>query len=241
MVLAVSDMISNTTSLGIWPSAVIFDLDGTLVDSAGDITTALNELLTISRLGPYSVKEVIRFIGNGMTALVERAFETRGKHLLPGELSAHVAVFRSLYSGRLVNSTRAYAGAAAAITRLREQGVSTAICTNKEESLACSMVSALGLRDQFAAIVGGSPNRSPKPSPEPLIEAIARLGACRDDVLMVGDSEADVRCARAAGVKVICVSFGYSRVPVHELGADGIIDSYDELETSCRRLRANPT
>lgn len=241
MVLAVSDTKSNTTSLGVWPSAVIFDLDGTLVDSAGDITTALNELLTISRLGPYSLKEVIGFIGNGMTALVEKAFETRGKHLLPDELSAHVAVFRSLYSGRLVNSTRAYAGAAAAITRLREQGVSTAICTNKEESLACSMISALGLRNHFATIVGGSPNRSPKPSPEPLMEVIARLGARRDDVLMVGDSEADVRCARAAGVKVICVSFGYSRVPVHELGADGIIDSYDQLETSCRRLRADPT
>jgi phosphoglycolate phosphatase len=197
--------------------------------------------LAISRLDPYSVEQVTGFIGSGTTALLERAFEARGKSFLPDELSAHVAVFRSLYGGRLVNSTRAYAGAATAISRLREQGVSTAICTNKEESLALSMVSALGLRNHFATIVGGSPNRSPKPSPEPLMEVIARLGASREDVLMVGDSETDVRCARAAGVKIICVSFGYSRVPVHELGADGIIDSYNELETSCRRLRADPT
>jgi phosphoglycolate phosphatase len=218
-------------------SAVVFDLDGTLVDSATDIAAALNELLEIRQLAPFSIEDVVGFVGGGATTLVQRAFHKRGEWPSADELSTYVGVFRVLYRERLTSSTRPYPGAVEALSRLRQQGISSAICTNKEETLARSMIKALGLECFFSTIVGGSPERLPKPSPAPLKEAIARLGAPhRDSVVMVGDSEADIRSARAAGVKVICVSFGYSRVPVLNLGADVVIDSYAELETACQFL-----
>lgn len=222
-------------------SAVIFDLDGTLVDSIGDITDALNELLTIKGLAPYSAWEATAFVGNGVAALVERAFETRGQSLTSDELGANVAVYRVLYGARLMRSTRTYDGVVEAISRLRDRGIASAICTNKEEHLARSMIESLGLREHFAAIVGGMPGRPPKPSPEPLLETVARLGACRQTVVMVGDSAADVSCAKAAGIKAICVSFGYSQIPVKYLGADRVIDSFAELEAACQLLYGRRT
>ena len=98
------------------------------------------------------------------------------------------------------------------------------------------MIASLGLREHFVAIIGGMPGRPPKPSPEPLLETVARLGACRENVIMVGDSSADISCAKAAGIKTICVSFGYSQIPVKYLGADRIIDSFAELEVACQGL-----
>ena len=217
-------------------AAVVFDLDGTLVDSIVDITDALNELLTIKGLAPYSAWEATAFVGSGVSALVERAFETRGQSLTSDELSANVSVYRVLYGARLTRSTRTYDGVVEVISRLRDRGIAIAICTNKEEHLARSIIESLGMREYFTAIVGGMPGRLPKPSPEPLLETVARLGACRESVVMVGDSTADVSCARAAGIKAICVSFGYSQIPVGHLGADRVIDSFAELETACQLL-----
>lgn len=217
-------------------SAVVFDLDGTVVDSIGDITDALNELLAIKGLAPYPAWEATALVGSGVAALVERAFETRGQSLTSDELGANVAVYRVLYGARLTRSTRTYDGVVEAISRLGDRGIASAICTNKEEHLARSMIESLGLREHFMAIVGGMPGRRPKPSPEPLLETVARLGVCRQTVVMVGDSAADVSCAKAAGIKAICVSFGYSQIPVKYLGADRVIDSFAELEAACQLL-----
>lgn len=217
-------------------SVVIFDLDGTLVDSAGDITAALNEVLALRRLSAYSAAEVTQFIGNGTSALVERAFLARGVSLDADELSTQVTVFRMAYNGCLISSTKAYDGVVEAVSALRDRGVLTGICTNKEERLALKIVNGLGLREYFDVVIGGAPDRAPKPSPEPLLEAIARLGLSRDDAIMVGDSATDLNCARNAGVSFIGVTFGYSQAAMTELGPDVAIESYTSLGAACGLL-----
>ncbi len=221
-----------------WPSAVVFDLDGTLVDSSGDITASLNELLAIKHLTPFSVGQTIEFVGDGIAMLVERALRAKGYLLVSDELPALVARYHSIYSARLTNSTSMYTGALEIISELRAQGTRIGICTNKTEQLANGVIKGLRLRKYFDAIVGGRGGRPLKPSPIPLLDTLARLGVAAKDTIMVGDSLADVQCARAAGVAVIGVSFGYSRTPMSELGADITIDNYTEFKVACNFLRA---
>lgn len=221
-----------------WPSAIVFDLDGTLVDSAGDLTTALNRLLEASRLPLVEVEEVIAFIGNGITALVQRVFMARGLWLEAGELAIYVARFKAFYEACAVNQTRPFSGVPELICDLRQRGIAVGICTNKEESLACSIVKGLGLRSYVDAVVGGLAGRPTKPSAIPLLETIANLGASPTDAIMVGDSEIDVRCARNARVPFIGVTFGYCCPPMSELGADVTITSYGDFEVACDILRS---
>lgn len=218
------------------PSAVIFDLDGTLVDSAGDIAAALNEVLGIRRLPPYSTSEVTRFIGNGISALVHRAFLERGISLDADELSTQATVFQMAYNSCLTNSTKAYDGVVEAVSALRDRGTLTGICTNKEEGLALRIVNRLGLWEYFDVVIGGTSGRLPKPSPDPLLEAIARLGILRENTIMVGDSATDLNCARNAGVPFIGVTFGYSPAEMTVLGPDASIESYVNLGEACVAL-----
>jgi len=219
-----------------WPSAIVFDLDGTLVDSSGDIAAALNELLSINRLPPFSVEEVIDFIGDGVSALVKRAFVARGWSPNADELSAHLVMFRAIYGERLTRLTRAYDGCLDLLSSLKGRGIDLGICTNKEENLARGVIDGLGLRECFRAVVGGTPGRPAKPSPAPLLETIARLGVCPEEAIMVGDSAADLFCARNSDVAFIGVTFGYSRPPMSELGAEITIGNYSEFEAACCSL-----
>jgi phosphoglycolate phosphatase len=216
---------------------VVFDLDGTLVDSAGDIAAALNELLARWGLAPFSTGEVIDFIGDGIKALLTKALSARGCPPGTGELSDLVASFQSIYRNGLINSTTLYGGALELIASLSSNGVALGICTNKDEDFALGIVDGLGLRDRFAVVVGGAPGRPAKPSPVPLLEAIARLGGDPQDAIMVGDSVVDLNCARNAGVAFIGVTFGYSRSPLASLGTAIAIDSYSDFAAACDRLR----
>lgn len=219
-----------------WPLAVVFDLDGTLVDSSGDLTSSLNELLAERQLAPFSRAETIGFVGGGIALLVERALRTRKLDPSPEALSAAVERYKTIYSSRLTESTHLYDGALDVLDSLRARGVRTAVCTNKTEALARGIVEGLGFGDRVDVIVGGKPGRALKPSPAPLLDALLQLGVTADDAVMVGDSGADVKCARAVNVRTICVSFGFSSIPVRELGADAVIDSYTEFDDACRML-----
>lgn len=221
-----------------WPSAVVFDLDGTLVDSSGDITSSLNELLAIKHLAPFSVEHALEFVGDGIATLVERAFRAKGSLFVSDELPALVARYQSIYGARLTDSTKMYAGALQVISDLKARGIRIGICTNKSEYLAIGIIEGLGLRKYFDVIVGGRSGRPSKPSPIPLFDTLAHLGVATADTIMVGDSAIDVQCAKATGVMIIGVSFGYSRTPMCELGADITIDSYAEFEVACNSLRA---
>jgi len=220
-----------------WPSAVVFDLDGTLVDSSPDLTSSLADLLAERKLTPFSRLETIGFVGGGIALLVERALRARGVDFTADELAAAVDRYKTIYRGRLTEATRLYDGALAALDALKAQGISTAVCTNKTEALARGIIEGLGFADRIDVLIGGRPDRPLKPSPAPLLDALTQLGVERDDAVMVGDSNADVQCAKAAGVAVICVGFGYAHGPVRDLGANAIIDGYAEFDAACRQLR----
>lgn len=220
-----------------WPSTVIFDLDGTLVDSAGDIAESLNQLLATRCLSPFSLEEVIDFIGDGISALIKRALSARGCHPNADELSTLLSMFRTIYGGRLTKLTKTYTGVVELVSGLSSNGIALGVCTNKEENLAQGIIDGLSLRDRFAVVVGGMPARPRKPSPLPLLETLSRLGANPQDAIMVGDSSADVHCARNAGVAFVGVTFGYSRTPITSLGARIAIDSYSDFGAACDALR----
>ena len=220
-----------------WPAAVVFDLDGTLVDSAVDIAASLNDLLAERRLEPYPVDQAVTFVGCGIRALVDRAFSVRGCSLDAQRLSTLVAEYRAVYRWRSTETTKAYAGAMDALSTLRLHGTRVGICTNKDEDIACRIIDAVGLRNYVDAVVGGITGRPAKPSPIPLLETITRLGASPADSIMVGDSATDIHCARNANVPFIGVTFGYSDPPMSQLGADATIDSYAEFEGACKLLQ----
>lgn len=220
-----------------WPAAVVFDLDGTLVNSLGDITSSINALLAAHRHSPFSENLIREFVGDGMDALVERAFCARGVVFSSEERAVAIKSYELIYGAKLTETTRAYPGVIAAISELRAQGVSIGICTNKTEDQAVSVIEGLGLRSYVDAIVGARRGRPAKPSPIPLFHTLEYLGVTAADAIMVGDSVVDVQCARAAGVAVIGVSFGYSRIPMRMLGPDVTIDDFGEFEIACASLR----
>lgn len=218
-----------------WPDAVIFDLDGTLVDSSADLTSSLNDLLAECQQAPFSREETLRFVGGGIAVLVQRALKARGVERDAQGLSATVARYQSIYEARLTETTRLYDGALDVLVSLKSRGVKIAICTNKTENLASGIVKGLGFAGHIDAVIAGCATRALKPSPVPLFDALTYLGITSGDAIMVGDSITDVTCARAAGIPVICVSFGYSHIPARDLGADAVIDHYAEFDDACSR------
>ena len=220
-----------------WPAAVVFDLDGTLVDSAGDITTSLNELLAARKLAPFPEETVRDFVGDGSKALVQRAFQTRGVMLGADELQVAVATYDEIYGTHLVDRTYVYAGAMDVMAALKSRGIRMAICTNKFQDKAERVAAHFGLDKYAEVVVGGIPGRPGKPSPIMLLETLEALEMPREDAVLVGDSTFDVQCARAAGVAVIGVTFGYSQTPMRKLAPDAVIDSYAEFAKACDSLR----
>ncbi|MBI3699730.1 MAG: HAD-IA family hydrolase [Afipia sp.] len=220
-----------------WPAAVVFDLDGTIVNSLGDITSSINTLLAAYGHPLFSESAIREFVGDGMDALVERAFSARGVVFSPKERETAIRSYELTYGARLTDTTRPYAGVVAVISELRERGVSIGVCTNKAEDQAVSIVEGLGLRGYVDAIVGARRGRPAKPSPIPLLHTLEYLRVNAADAIMVGDSAVDVQCAKAAGVAVIGVSFGYSRVPMRVIGPNVTIDDFGEFKAACASLR----
>ena len=212
---------------------VAFDLDGTLADTAPDLAAALNHAL--QRLGrePIEPESVRHLVGHGARALLRKGLAATGD--ASDELVE--AGFQHLidhYAANICNGTLAYPGLDATLAELGELGIPAAICTNKPERLTHLLVDALGWTGRFASIVGGDTLAVRKPDPAPLHLAIARAGGGR--AAFVGDSIIDADTARAAGVPFIAVSFGFSDRPMEELGADVVIDSYEELIPALERL-----
>jgi phosphoglycolate phosphatase len=219
-------------------AAVIFDLDGTLVDSLGDITVSINAVLSAKYLAPFSTEAIRKFIGDGVDALVERAFYARGVVFSTDELQTAIARYESIYGARLTVSTKVYAGVLDVISELKTQGVGIGVCTNKTEDKAIDIITGLHLTDYVDIVVGARKGRPPKPSPLPLTEALKYFGVTPADAVMVGDSDVDVKCARAAEVAMIGVSFGYSNVPMRKLDPDVTIESYAEFMAAYAFVKA---
>lgn len=220
-----------------WPKAVIFDLDGTLVDSAPDIASAINKLLRRDDLEPFSLPEVRGFIGHGIRRLVERAYDARKAPLAGQALDDKVAVFQDTYKDDIAAETRAYPGVLDLVATLRGKGIRTGICTNKTQVLTDALVDGLNIGSLFDAVVAGQSGIKAKPAADMLLETLRRLDCATDQAVMIGDSESDVACARAANVRVVGVTFGYTDIPMRDLGPDATIDLFSEALDAIDGLR----
>jgi phosphoglycolate phosphatase len=208
---------------------VVYDLDGTLADTAADLMRALNEVLLREGLPPLPVANAKTMLGAGGRALIARGFAANRRQLPPQELEVLFGDFLAHYNAHIADETRLYPGVTAALEAFRRAGWRQAICTNKMEASARLLTQKLGVADCFAFICGQDTFGVGKPDPKPLISAIAASGGSSSLAVMVGDSMTDIRAARAAGLPVIAVDWGYTDVPVAELGPDQVISCFDEL------------
>jgi len=215
---------------------LIFDLDGTLVHSAPDLCHALNHTLARYGVGSMSVEAVSGLIGDGIPKLVERGFEASGCKLTERKLEEAIRTFESHYAKNAVVDSELYPGAKSLLDALTKTGMKLAICTNKLEPIAKDILEKLRVAHCFEAILGGHARRPRKPDPAALWEAVEKSGGSAERTVMIGDSKVDLDAARAARIPVILVSFGYSKVPAAQLGADAVIDSLSDLPEALASL-----
>ena len=217
-------------------ATIVFDLDGTLVDTAPDLMGTLNALLAREGLPPLPLASARNLIGQGARALLARGFAEAGEPLPPARLEALFGEFLPHYLARIAQESRPFEGVTEALDDLARVGARLAVCTNKPTALSVALLRALGLEDRFAAIIGPDSAPAAKPDPRHLITAIERAGGRLPHAVMVGDSISDARAARNAGVPLVLVSFGYTDVPAQDLGADVLIDHFRDLPDACERL-----
>jgi phosphoglycolate phosphatase len=219
-------------------ATVVFDLDGTLVDTAPDITRALNQTLDLEGLPRVRLEAVRNFIGEGGRVLIERASALHGVTFTAERLDALMQELTGFYRADIARESRPFPGVLDAMDQLAALGAKFAVCTNKRTELSLQLLDALGLTDRFSAVVGADAVTEKKPHPEHYEAAVARAGGTVRRSIMIGDTVADVGAARAAGAPVIVVRFGYCDGACETLGADAIIDRYSDLTPICRRLLA---
>lgn len=214
------------------PPIVIFDLDGTLIDTAPDLIHTLNTILATEKIPAIPFDTARPMIGAGVRPLLERALAERGQS--PGEaaMDALFARYIAHYREHIADHSRPYPGLETALDRLGAHGFTLAVCTNKYEALSLRLLDALGLTSRFAAICGQDTFPMKKPDPETLRLTIARAGGDPTRAVMVGDSDTDVRVARAAGIPVIGVDFGYTRIPMADLLPDRLIGHFNALPSA---------
>ena len=218
------------------PRTVVFDLDGTLVDTAPDLIAALNYVLGREGLPPVPLKSARNLIGAGARKLIERGLEVEGRAIDTDDLNRLTRDFIDYYGAHIADASRPFEGLEAALDDLSAQGCRFAVCTNKLEWLSKRLLDQLGLSGRFSAICGADTFGVSKPDPIILKQTVAR--ACGDlaATIMVGDAGPDVRVARRAGVPVIGVEFGYTDVPIAELKPDRLIAHMRDLPAAVESL-----
>jgi len=212
-------------------AVIIFDLDGTLIDTAGDLAAAMNHALKTAGRPAIDPGEVRHLVGHGARAMLVRGFEETGGAPSAEEMDGHVSVFLDYYLAHIADHSRPFPGAIEAIEAMRESGARAAICTNKREAPARLLIETLGLARLFSAIVGMDTTTAAKPDPAPVLHSLALSGAKRG--VFIGDSDTDIRAAAAAGMPCFVGSFGYGPVTLADKAA-GVFGHYDELTALVR-------
>lgn len=205
---------------------VVFDLDGTLADTAPDLTAALNHALGELGRPPVPAEDVRHMVGHGAKALLRKGLAATGA-VSEALVDEGFPIFLAHYEAHIADHSRPFPGVEQALAALEAAGIAIAICTNKLEGLTHIFLRAVGWESRFAAVVGGDTLSVRKPDPAPLLEAIARAGG--GPAAFVGDSITDTDTAKAAGVPCVALSVGFADRPMDELGADRVIDHWDEL------------
>ena len=210
-------------------SAVVFDLDGTLVDTLPDLSAAVEALLRERALDAPPAAEVRAMIGDGARRLVERAFAWAGAPVDADGLDVAHGRFLEIYNAAPCRASRLYPGVETTLETLAGKGLRLGLCTNKPQAPTEAILEALGIERFFRAVIGGDAVPRRKPDPAHLLAVLDRLGVVPAAALMVGDSRNDLASARAAGVACVLVDYGYTPVPAQKLGADRVIGGFAEL------------
>ena len=216
---------------------IVFDLDGTLVDTAPDLVETLNVVFAREGLPPVPYETARSLIGGGARMMIARGVEAEGRVFPPAKLEQLFADFIAHYSEHIADRSQPFPGLIDALDALSAGGWRFAVCTNKLERLSVKLLKQLGLAGRFAAICGQDTFGVQKPDPEVLRRTIAAAGGKPQSAIMIGDSLTDIRTARAAGVPVIAVDFGYTETPVAQLGPDKIISCFAQLPAAVAGLR----
>lgn len=216
---------------------IVFDLDGTLVETAPDLIRATNHVLGIAGLAPVEPAAIRPSISFGGRAMIVRGLELHRAKLTDTEIDGLLATFLDHYAANIAVESHAFAGLETALDTLADRGARLAVCTNKREGMSRLLLETLGLAGRFAAIAGRDTFAVHKPHPDHLTGAIRLAGGDPALAIMIGDSDTDIKTARAAGVPVIGVPFGYTDVPMRDLGPDLVIAHYDELLAGIEAIR----
>ncbi len=208
--------------------ALIFDLDGTLVDTAPDLHAATNHVLAMIDRKPISMAELRAFVGHGAMNLIERGVAATGNAVDADTLKHLHKNFLEYYGDNIADHSVVFDGLLAVLDKAQSHGLKMGVCTNKVEHLSHKLLTELNMMHKFGSLIGGNTLPVMKPDPAPLLEAAARLGANPKHILMVGDSETDIRTAQNAGVPVLAVTFGYTSQHVSAFNPTHMIDHYDE-------------
>lgn len=208
---------------------IVFDLDGTLVDTAPDLLESLNHALVDGGLSRADSNALRGFVGYGGRVMIEKAFAAQNHPLESAEHERLLSLFLQHYSAGLPGKSQPYPGVVAALDRFTAAGWRMAVCTNKFEGLSKTLLSRLGLADRFGAICGQDTFAFRKPDPRHLTETIRMAGGEPKRAVMVGDSRTDIDTAKAAGIPVVAVDFGYTDRHVREFEPSTIISHFDDL------------
>ncbi|HYF85230.1 phosphoglycolate phosphatase [Azospirillum sp.] len=222
------------------PAPVVFDLDGTLIDSAPHLGHALNRLLGEWGRPPVGDAMLRSLIGDGPRLLVERGFAAAGRPLPAEEVESALVRFLDLYAALPADPASVYPGVPRTLAGLAARGHPIGLCTNKPKAIARYLLGELGLLPFFGAIVGGDSLPQRKPAPEPLLAVLDALNGPSAGAVMVGDGANDLAAARAAGVACILVSYGYARGNPADLAADRLIHHFTDLPDALEAVRRDP-
>lgn len=210
-------------------SAVVFDLDGTIADTAQDIHASLITALAGEGLPPVDLESTRLMIGGGPQLLVERALNRLGVDTDARLVECLVEAFHAHYLANGDRFAQMYDGAESTLRQLHAMGTRIGLCSNKPDDLCRMLTRSFAIGRYIDETLGSTPGMPKKPDPAPLLAITDRLGVTPADTLYVGDSDADVKAARSAGIPVILVSYGYTLRPAGQLGADAVIDSLSDL------------
>lgn len=227
---------SGTAASVTLPRTILFDLDGTLVDTAPDLAGAMNHVLASLGRPTLPVDMVRHLVGHGARALISRGLEVTGQ-ARPDLVEPAMPLFLTYYADHIADASRPFDGVERALDALAAAGCTLAICTNKPTGLARALVAALGWQERFAAVIGHDLALRAKPDAAHVQVTLEACGGSAGDAAFVGDSATDAGAARNAGLPLVLVSFGYTDVPAASLGADVLIDHYDQLVPALAGLK----
>ena len=215
---------------------LVFDLDGTLIDTAPDLVETLNVIFAREGLAPVPFATARKLIGGGARAMIVRGVEAEGRVLSPTQIERLFDEFIAYYTEHIADKSRPFPGLTETLDALEAQGHRFAVCTNKLESLSVLLLKQLDLAGRFSVICGQDTFGVQKPNPDILRRTIRAAGGSPEHAIMIGDSETDVRTAKSAGLPIVAVDFGYTERPIAEFEPDRIISHYTELPAALAGL-----